>query len=582
LLYCRVNNDEFEVLQINTDRGVKQRAQARFTFSTTLQALDIVEAYTTTKDGKRIDVPADKILEQQSPVSAGAPTFDDAKVKTIVFPAVEVGATLTMHVRKTQTTPLFPEQFSLVEGTHRELDYRSETVTVTAPAEMPLRVDVRGFQGGQQRSPASGQQVWRWELKDLPGQPPELGSVGYLDTSPRVVVSSFASYEAVARAYAKRASPKAAVTPTIQALAEQITKGISDRREQANALYRWVSTHIRYVAIFLEFGGVVPHSADEIAAAKYGDCKDHSTLLQALLAAKGIASSPVLINSTNNYQLPDAPVPLGVFNHAINYLPEFKLFVDSTPGLGMFGALPPAELGKPALVVDAGQGEPKLMTAPVANAKDDTVNIEIDMTVSADGTVVGKSKVVHTGAFDLVARMVFSSLPPGVESQLAERLLTLSGQSGTGTYHTGTLRDLTQPFAFATEFNLPNVIQLPGPGAFSVPQGLSSLSTIANALEPFVTAQRSLPVSLAGRAVNESVRIGLPEGLTLANLPAPVEISLPQGRYTSRFTLSGRTLTVLRSLNLTIPSGLIDPADYAAMRGFAQQVQRDLRRQILY
>jgi transglutaminase-like putative cysteine protease len=85
---------------------------------------------------------------------------------------------------------------------------------------------------------------------------------------------------------------KTEVTPRIQALADDITPGASDRREQAHRIYDWVSEHIRDVAVFLGNGGYEPHDATSILDSGYGDCKDHVVLLQALLKAKGIESIP--------------------------------------------------------------------------------------------------------------------------------------------------------------------------------------------------------------------------------------------------------------------------------------------------
>jgi hypothetical protein len=112
----------------------------------------------------------------------------------------------------------------------------------------------------------------------------------------------------------------------------------------------------RYVAIFLGNGGYVPHDAATILENRYGDCKDHAVLLEALLKAKGIASVPVLINLTNRYRLPEAATP-AAFNHALTYLPEFDLYVDLTAGVAPFGTLLANEYGKPvAVAADSGAG----------------------------------------------------------------------------------------------------------------------------------------------------------------------------------------------------------------------------------
>lgn len=574
--------DESESFHINTDQGVKQFSQIPLYYSTSLQDLSVVEAYTTTRDGKRIDVPSDAILEQQSRESADAPIFDDGKVKTVVFPSVEIGATLTLREHRTQRKPIFPGQFSLIEHFSDQREFRSASVTVRAPASLKLNVNATGMTGRQADSDKLDMQVWRWSLENAPAHAPELDSVGTADHSPYVAVTTFPNFAAVGTAYLARAEPKAAVTPTVQKLADQLTKGITDPKAQAEVLYDWVSTHIRYVAIYLDFGGVVPHDADTILKAEYGDCKDHVTILQALLAAKGIKSSPVLVNAGNVYSLPGVAAPLGVFDHAITYLPDFKLFADSTAGVARFGTLPITELGKPALVADDGSGTAKIVTLPLGSADNTRQQTTIHLTLDSDGNVKGTGEINSTGTLEWLSREIFASLQPGVEPQVASRFLTLTGQNGTGNYQHSDVHDLAQPFVYRTEFQLPGYAQLPGPGAIQVPVGLSSFSNIASAFQDFGPETRNFAMPFLGRHLTETTIITLPDGIAVSNLPKPVKIVSPFGSYTSSYVVSGRSISVTRDLAISMQSALVQPEQYLELRKMALAVTRDFHTQLIY
>ena len=93
-------------------------------------------------------------------------------------------------------------------------------------------------------------------------------------------------------------------------------------------------------------GGFTPHAATDVLALHYGDCKDHVMLLEALLAARGIVSNPALIAAGGAYVLPDGPSPF-YFNHLITYVPEFRLFLDSTAHYAPFGVLPLPDADRP-------------------------------------------------------------------------------------------------------------------------------------------------------------------------------------------------------------------------------------------
>jgi len=574
--------ERFKQVRINNQKGVQSSSQVSLPYSTTLQELEVVEAYTTSKDGKRVDVAADKIMLQQSPQSAGAPMFDDAKVKIIVFPNVEPGAILSSRVRMKQKLPLFPGAFSLSREFWKTWHFQAASVTVRAPEAMKLYIEAIDLPGGEVQSDQPGTKMWRWTLENPSLHIPEPGSVAATDFSPRVAVTSFPSYAAAAKAYLDRAKPKAAVTPDIQKLADRITDGITDRRAQADALYRWVSKEIRYVGIFLGFGGVVPHAADEIAKARYGDCKDHVTILEALLAAKGIQSSAVLVNAAGSYWLPKVAITPGQFNHAITYLPEFKLYVDSTVGMAPFGVLPVQELGKQVLVIDDGTGQSVIAALPLANAQRDRIKVVSKVEVTSEGTVKGESSIVNSGVYELIARGTLSRVPKGTEEQVAAQVLNMTGQPGTGTFKFGDPRDLAQPFDYSTRFNSPNFAQMPGPGAIRVPPGLGSLSGIVAIAGALGLAKRDFAMGAFGGYKEEITTLSFPESVKITSLPKPVVKENALGKYTSTYAMEGSTITIKRTLEDKLSKPTLSPDEFLLYRELGEAVARDFRAQILF
>jgi len=485
-------------IRLNTEQAVQQMGHIPLAYSSALQTMDVLEAYVLTPEGKRVEVRTDGIREQLFPASTGALMFDDRKVKTVIFPSLQMGSHVVFRMRMTMNTPLFPGQFFEFQGAGPHADHTSFQVTVQAPADMKLNVAANLMEGGEETSDNPQMRQWRWHRKNIPAVAPESGAPSAHERMPHVALSTFDDVSHIGRAYAERASDKLRVTPDIQKLADQITRGETDRRAQAALLYQWVSHKIRYVAIHLGFGGVVPHEADAVLKAGYGDCKDKTTLLQALLAAKGIVSRTVLVNATDVYWMPSLAMPTTVFNHAITYLPEWDLFADSTPGKAMFGVLSSSLAGKQALVVGA-LGEPSQMKVlPHHTPDNNVVNIRTVMVLDSAGKITGSSTTESKGSADLIARQVFSSFPPGVEAQVASRLLAATGQDGSGNLQYDGAEDVAKPFIFKMHFNLPDYVETASPGAFMLPVGLRGLVNTSNVFKAFGPTERKLPMIWGG------------------------------------------------------------------------------------
>ena len=260
-------------------------------------------------------------------------------------------------------------------------------MTITTPANRRLQTEAHGPVLDESEA-EDGRHVYRWRYS-APIAVRENAVLSSLDREPRVFASTFPDWAAFSRAYAQLVAPKTELTPRLQKLADQVTDGVTDRREQARLLYTWVERHVRWVAIYLGNGPIVPHDADSVLLRGYGDCKDQVVLLVALLRAKGIPAYPVLINLNPTYQL-SGPATLSAFNHVITYIPEWNLHVDTTPGGAPFGTLPVAEYGKPILPVTL-QGEAPGQVPPLGSGLA-TERLRTSAVLTADGTVTGTTE----------------------------------------------------------------------------------------------------------------------------------------------------------------------------------------------
>jgi transglutaminase-like putative cysteine protease len=211
----------------------------------------------------------------------------------------------------------------------------SFNLTVTAPKRLGVTFENHDLE--LKKSENGNNDIYTVHYSNVNPLAEDNAAVSQFDRVPRYFISSFKSYDELAQTYAGMIDSHATVTTKIRAQADSITSGITDRREQARAIYEWVSQHVRYVDVAFGQGAIIPHAAESVLNNAFGDCKDHTVLFTALLKAKGIDSRPVLINLGNGYSLSSVPT-LGQLNHMIAWLPEFGIYADTTAGIVPFGS----------------------------------------------------------------------------------------------------------------------------------------------------------------------------------------------------------------------------------------------------
>ena len=213
--------------------------------------------------------------------------YANRKQIVAIMPDVAGGDVLSLTWRRTILSPQFGGQFAQTNLFSRFVAWDDAEVSVSLPAGMTLNTESHGPEHTEADEDGRHVHHWHWNAPALASDPAVLSP---LDRAPRIFASTFQDWSAFSRTYAGLFAPKAAVTPSLQALADQVAAGAADKREEAQRLYEWVSRRVRWVAIYVGDGAFVPHAADQVLANGYGDCKDQVALLVALLRARGIAA----------------------------------------------------------------------------------------------------------------------------------------------------------------------------------------------------------------------------------------------------------------------------------------------------
>ncbi|HZX77693.1 DUF3857 domain-containing transglutaminase family protein [Lysobacter sp.] len=551
---------------------------ASIDYSTSIQKVDVLEAYTLKADGRRLPVPKSNYQVQTNGGHGdGGPVFSDVTSLTVVFPELAVGDTTVFKYRLTGSQPMFDHHFSEVESFSPQTYYGQVDVRFDAPAQLPVQSEAWQMERVRDEV-VGGRRLSHWRFQNRqPLMPDETGALFRFEDHPGLVYSTFASYGDIAQAYGARASVKAAVTPRIRTLADEIAGTRKEPRDVARALYEWVSTNITYAGNCIGLGAVVPHDLDFVLDNKMGDCKDHATLLQALMTARNISATQALINSGSLYLLPRTPA-VSMVNHVITYLPEWDLYLDATAKGIPFGMLPQSAMGKPVFRVD-GYRDGTTTPSMVPGSARQTVKTRLK--VAADGSIAGESDVELKGLYAVGMRAAFRGTTAEQASQGVKRYFQQMGANGTGSMQMDDPQALEDSYRYQVSFSVGQA--MPVPGAIALAPLFSTAAPVMRfASQANMEVDETRPVVCGSGSSQEDYEIEFAPPLQLAAIPSDVELKGRAFSYRATYKRDGNTLRVSRVLEDLTPGPLCQPEYNQEYKDFMRKVLANLRAQVVY
>ncbi|MCB9673648.1 MAG: hypothetical protein H6737_00945 [Alphaproteobacteria bacterium] len=289
----------------------------------------------------------------------------------------------------------------------------------------------------------------------------------------------------------------------------------------------------REVRFAVSGGAPRPHGA--VGGDLFGDCREKSALLVALLRSAGVGASVALVAGSEP-DGPAGPVSLRFYDHVLVRLDDGR-WVDPSE-LRPIGSLHWALSGRTALVVDGpARG---LHVLPPADATHDRLVMTRTYTPVLHGPTCAVETVEASGA-----PAFLYWIDPDDEEQIADRADGLEGGHAAGIevhvdadrLRTRLVADDCDPFFEE------------GPLGIAFSPALQPLCGSFGYLGELL-ARTDEPVFLPPVHNRLEVRLDLPRGVRPVRLPAPVELAFGPVRISIRWSLEGDTTVCASSLDL--------------------------------
>jgi transglutaminase-like putative cysteine protease/tetratricopeptide (TPR) repeat protein len=520
-----------------------------------------------------------QVQEFASTSDPSARMYFSNRVVQVTFPDLRPGDVVELQWRVDDVSPrnAFADYFGDFQFIQASVPRDRWRYVLRSPTTREMFVHTAALPGNRAVTATSrvddDATVRTWTAEDVPAVAPEDHAPGFAERAAYLHVSTYRDWAAVGRWYWGLVRDQLIADDRLRGVVRDITRGLTDDRAKVRAIYNWVIAHTRYVA--LEFGihGFKPYLVPQICARGFGDCKDKASVIVTMLREAGIEASLVLLRTRHNGNIATEPASLAVFDHAIAYVPSLDLFLDGTAQHSGVDELPGGDQGVMALVVD-GRGDARLVQTPVYTPERNRTVATAELTLRADGGAALSVTQELRGPNAAGARSQLEAQATRVERIEDDLRELLPGVRVTSVRAEG-IEDVERPVRLIYEATVPTIgtrqgdtVLLYGASPVQLTRRFATRSTRSHDLVLGVPSM-----------IEESRTIRLPPGASVLEVPPPVRLEGPFGRFEYAITAQGNTLAVRRVTVLS--RDRVPPAEYGAFREFCQAVDDAVARRIV-
>lgn len=302
--------------QVVEERGLEEGGQFNIHFQPAFQRVEI-HSIDILRHGQQLDRRGSsrvEVLRRESDLESGL--LDGRLTANITVPDLRAGDIVEYRYSVVGENPVFGSGYYDAYSARFSVPIGERRVEVLYPQALPLRWRVpEGFQISQQAQGASKRVQIRarqlaavLEDKDTPSSFDPYGLIELTSAADWTAISAWAL-----PLYPRRFTDRAAVAP----LVDKLKLDPADPEGSALRATAFVQGEVRYTGLDMGLNSHAPNPPERVLERRFGDCKDKTTLLIALLAEAGVPAVPVLVNTQARQSLGKRLPSARAFDHVI-------------------------------------------------------------------------------------------------------------------------------------------------------------------------------------------------------------------------------------------------------------------------
>lgn len=523
------------------------------------EKLNYFRSWTFTPDGRQLQALESDFTDQGA-YNAPELQFTE-RIRTVRPPASDPGAVVVCETEE-QLRPYMHEE---------TWDIQTSIPAVFQGLELALPPGGRYADSWRKYEPIKPIEVapkhLRWEIKDMPGldlenlrATPHWGALASRMTvkwGDAAVKGTDNQWKAIGLWQEQLEEHRPDPTPEITAKTQELVAGAPDLYTKLSRITDYIQKNVRYFVVERGIGGWQAHYAGDIYRNRYGDCKDKTTLLIAMLKVIGVRAYYFHVDSRRGIIDPDAPSLVG--NHMITAIelpdgendPRLLARVKAANGKTLLIFDPTDEVTPVGLIRSELQGGwgnisngeySQVLHMPVLPPEAAGVSRKGTFTLATDGTLTGDITEEFIGDEATSERWFLKGNDLREQHDKLEKGLgsELPGLSFKGFEFSGA-SDLDRPLNLDLHLSAAGYAHSSGPLLLLRPRVFGSHARMVP--DVMEGKAREYPIELGhpGRW-RDTYDIAIPDGYVVDDVPNPVNVDVDFASYHSSVSARGKVL----------------------------------------
>lgn len=297
--------------------GVELISEMSVEYSPEYQTLTMHHVDVSRGGGKHNRLNAESVRLLQREQNLERKMYDGVVTASLVLEDIRVGDTVDYAYTIAGTNPVFGRRFSSFYLLGWPVPVQERRVTIVTTKKRKLDYACQGIDVAPVVATIDGVTRLMWTAVKQKPVAYEEGAPAWHMPMPVLQVTEYESWRDVAQWAGALYDIPQTPTAAMQRLLASWDHQSRPEEDVARDILDFVQKEIRYFGVELGVNSHMPSPPGEVLEARYGDCKDKTQLLVALLRMAGIDAEPCLVSTWRRARVQDCLPAPDVFDHVV-------------------------------------------------------------------------------------------------------------------------------------------------------------------------------------------------------------------------------------------------------------------------